>query len=139
VNYDGDLMLYPTPDGGDLNIIGGQPDMDAGLWTTVYLSLFSGVWWGNALSEQAEQLADSIEAVMLDDSNQGRLNVQEAARAALRWLVDDGIAAAVDVEATIPTAGWIALTITITEPAADPTVLRYKINWAGQRTAMGVS
>jgi phage gp46-like protein len=139
MNYDGDLMLYPTPDGGDINLVGGQPDMDAGLWTAIYLSLFSGKWWGNAISEQAARFADSIEAVIRTDSNRDRLDVEEAARKALQWLLDEGIASAVDVQATIPATGWIALAVTITEPGAEPAVLRYKINWAGQRVAMGVS
>lgn len=139
MNYDGDLMLYPTPDGGDINLVGGQPEMDAGLWTAVYLSLFSGKWWGNAISEQAARFADSIEAVIRTDSNRDRLDVEEAARKALQWLLDEGIASAVDVQATIPATGWIALTVTITEPGAEPAVLRYKINWAGQRAAMEVS
>ncbi len=137
--YDGDIMIYPTADGGDINIVAGQPDMDAGLWTAVYISLFSGKWWGNAIADKPEQFSDSIESLMENDSNQNRLDVQEAARTALRWMIDEGIATAVDAEATIPQLGYLGLTVTITEPAADPTVLKYKINWAGQRAAMGVS
>lgn len=139
MGYDGDIMLYPTQDGGDINVPNGQPDMDAGLWTAVYLSLFSGAWWGNAIATQAGQFVASLEELMRTDSNQTRLDVEEAARTALRWLLDEGIAVSVEVQATIPAAGYIALAVTIAEPAAEPTVLRYKINWAGQRAAMGVS
>ena len=139
MGYDGDIMLYPTEDGGDINVPNGQPDMDAGLWTAVYLSLFSGAWWGNAIATQAGQFTASVEELMRVDSNRTRLDVEEAARAALRWLTDEGIASAVEVQATIPATGRIDLVVTIMEPAAEPEVLRYKINWAGQRAAMGVS
>lgn len=137
--YDGDLLIYPTDDGGDINVVGGQPDMDAGLWTAVYLSLFTGDWWGNALSDAAARYAASVEDSIRTDSNADRLNVQEAARRALQWLVDDGIAESITVDATIPSGGRLNLTITVQEPAGDPAVLRYEINWAGQRAAMGVS
>jgi phage gp46-like protein len=138
-SYDGDLMLYGTPDGGEINVQDGQPDMDAGLATAVYLSLYSGDWWGNALAAKAERTVASIEDKQGLLTNAARLDVEAAARVALQWLVDEGIASAVDVAATLPAVGWLQLAVTVTEPNADPTVLRYKINWAAQRAAMGVA
>lgn len=139
--YDGDLFIYPTADGGDIDVQSGQPDMDAGLWTAVYLSLFSAAgWWGNAIAAPGEQ-AEST----LDDAMEGlltpalRQDIEEAARKALAWMVAAGIAASVTVAATIPSATRLDLTVTVEQPNADPTTYRFALNWAAQRVAMGVS
>lgn len=54
--FQGDIKLYLTADGADLNFESGQPDMDAGFENQVTLSLFvKQGWWGNSLIENSDQ------------------------------------------------------------------------------------
>jgi phage gp46-like protein len=55
------------------------------------------------------------------------------AREALAWLLEDRVAARVDVAAEISRPGWLGLAIAITRPGADVAVqYRYDVVWAGQ-------
>lgn len=56
---------------------------------------------------------------------------QQYAREALTWLIDDGIASAVDVVASIPRGGILALEIGITRPANPPIRYRFERFWSG--------
>jgi phage gp46-like protein len=138
--YDGDLFIYPTADGGDVNIQAGQPDMDRGLWTAVYLSLFSATgWWGNAIAETGGECESTLDDTMTGTLTPAlRLDIEESARQALAWMITAGIASAVSVVATISAADRLSLAVTITQPAADPVTYKYVLNWAAQRVAMGV-
>ena len=136
---DGDVRLTPTADGGDITLLGGQPDMDQGLETAVYLSLFAGPdWWGNLAGTLDERAESNLEALLSQTlTNQTRLDAEEYARQALAWMTRSGIAAKVSVAATLPALGWLVLAVTIEQPGTDPVVLRYQINWAAQRARMG--
>ena len=135
---DGDVRLTPTADGGDITLLGGQPDMDQGLETAVYLSLFAGPdWWGNLAGTLDERAESNLEALLSQTlTNQTRLDAEEYARQALAWMTRSGIAAKVSVAATLPALGWLVLAVTIEQPGTDPVVLRYQINWAAQRARM---
>jgi len=139
VVVDGDVRLTPTADGGTITLINGQPDMDQGLETAVYLSLFSGPgWWGNLASALDEQVGSTLEDMLSRTlTNQTRLDAEEAARQALAWMTRSGVASKITVAATLPALGWLALQITIEQPGTDPQVLRYQINWAAQAARMG--
>jgi len=139
MNYEGDVKLIQTDDGGDIEFIAGQPVMDQGLETAVYISLFSSDWWGNAISEQNEKLESKLEDIYNRNlSNQTRLDAEEYVRKALEWMIRLGIAKRIDVSASLPTPGWLGLEITIIEPNGSEQNLRYSINWAKQRVTMGV-
>lgn len=127
----GDVKITPTDDGGALVFVAGQPEMDAGLGTAVYLSLYtSRGWWADPdLGSDLE----SLEARPL--TNQTRLDVIEAARLALVWLVDEGIASAVDVSAEIIAPSVLALIVRVTEPTGTATAFRYRINWLAMQEA----
>lgn len=56
---------------------------------------------------------------------------QQYAREALAWLTEDGIASAVDVVASIPRSGILALEIGITRPANPPIRYRFERFWSG--------
>jgi len=139
MNYEGDVKLIQTDDGGDIEFVAGQPVMDQGLETAVYISLFSGDWWGNAISEQNEKLESNLEEIYNRNlSNKTRLDAEEYMRKALEWMIRLGIAKRIDVSASLPTPGWLGLEITIIEPNGSEQNLRYSINWAKQRVTMGV-
>lgn len=38
----GDILLFSTPDGGEIQVINGEPDMDGGFESAVYISIFGG-------------------------------------------------------------------------------------------------
>lgn len=139
MTYDGDVRVTNTEDGGEIIFERGQPEMDAGLETAVYLSLFSSPgWWGNAISEKAAQLGSDLESIQSRTlSNQTRLDAEEYARKALAWMVSEGVAASVRVVASIPRADLLGLTITIEQPSGSVVTLRYQINWAAQRARAG--
>lgn len=137
---DGDVRLQHIEDGGDIEFVAGQPAMDQGLGTAVYISLFSGSdWWGNVVSERDEKLESQLESLYerhLD--NRTRLDAEEYCRKGLDWLKRAGIAKDIEVEASLPAVGWIGLHVLITQPSGAETNLRYQVNWAAQRVAMGV-
>lgn len=122
---------------------------DDGLTTAVILSLFTDArarpddrlphsdsdlrgWWGDAwpmvpgesmgsrlwLTWPGKQTADNL------------ARAREAADESLRWLVDDGIARAVMVQATNPRDGVLALAVSIEKPDGEALSLRFESLWS---------
>jgi len=112
--------------------------MDAGFETALNISLFTeSNWWGNSLALPGEEVGSSFtEALRQPLTNQARLDIIEAARASLKWLTDTGVALSVTVEATIPAAGELAMSIKIAQPDRIPQTFRYGINWQNQKIIM---
>ena len=130
---DGDIRVTPTLDGGRIDMTGGQPAMDPGLMTAVYLSLFTEPgYWGASLLPVA--VGSGIPALFDEPlTNATRLAVIEAARNALAWMIAQGVAESVEPEATITGPGSLSLEIAIQQPApASPLTLRYRMSWAEQ-------
>jgi phage gp46-like protein len=139
MTFDGDPKITGFGE-YDLEIQDGQPTMDEGLENAVTLSLFSSAnWWGNAISGDVGPTGSAFEDVIQRTlTNQTRLDAEAAARSALAWLVDKGIASAVDVVATIPSVGMLGLVVTIEQPGRTSTV-RYSINWQAMSVRVGAA
>lgn len=135
LRYDGDVRLSLSSDGGFIRMRDGQTEMDQGLETAVTISLMSeGMWWGNSLAAEGEDVGSGfLESLRQPLTNQARLDVIEAAKASLAWLVDTGIATSVEVDGEIPSIGRLYLSITINQPVKSPATFRYTINWQAQR------
>lgn len=131
-----DIYLQPTEDGGQLNIINGKPEMTGGIETAVYLSLFTGPWWGNAISESESQEYNSTIPEIINSgvvTNSVRLKIIEAAEEALQWMITDGVAERIEADAEIKTGGQIYLSVTIYEPQkTTPVQVSYGLNWEAQ-------
>ncbi|MDR1586542.1 MAG: hypothetical protein LBS57_03700 [Treponema sp.] len=107
-DFEGDLLLEDTPDGGDIRIEDGLFVSDRSFRTSVYLSLFGGnkedngkvrnrkTWWGNTLRGVSEnqKLVSRFQALIhgLPMTTKNILDAEAAARLDLKWMVDDGIA-----------------------------------------------
>ncbi|MCP4444596.1 MAG: hypothetical protein GY811_04525 [Myxococcales bacterium] len=139
----GDVLLYQTDDGGEINVVNGLVEMSGGLQTSVYLSLFGGnedddgrqdsaqTWWGN-LSETEKPKRYRSEAQHLLQAlpaSSGNLRrIEDAAARDLQWFIDGGIASNVAVAASIPGLNYINLTIDI-EAYGEESRFNYVENW----------
>ncbi len=140
MNYDGDVKLIPTEDGGQITIEKGQTIMDDGLETAAYISLFSGDYWGNAISERDEKTESELETLFSQTlTNQVRLDAEEYALQALEWMKRQGIAAKIEAEGSIPRTGFLGLVVRIYQPDDTVAELRYQINWTNQQISMGAA
>ena len=135
----GDIRLYPTPDGGRLIFVNGQPEMDGTLENSIYISLFVSDNWLNSISSRFEQTRSTIHQTMNRSklTNQGRLDIMASARSALSWLTESGIASAIEVDARITGVGKMELIVTVEQPNAPRQILRYQLNWEQQRIVSG--
>lgn len=123
----GDVYLFHTPDGGEIDVEQGVTEMRGSLETSAYLSLFGGnyddageadttrTWWGNIGEAPANQyrsrfayLLGSIPAI---PANLRRL--EDAARRDLAWLISSGAATDIDVSITMPALNRIRVIIDI--------------------------
>lgn len=132
LTYLGDVQLLPTPSGGEVTWSSGQPVMDAGLMTAVYISLqtMTGWWADPSMGSELQALEEGAL------TNQVRLDYIEGVRKALAWLVSDGIASAVDVEAEIDGPARLNVLITITEPDGSASTYQYRATWAATKEAL---
>lgn len=138
----GDVLLFQTPDGGDIEVERGRVAFSGGLGTAAYLSLFGGneqdsgraddplTWWGNIDESQPERqyrsetqhLLRSIPAI---PANLRRL--EQAAERDLSWMVP-GVASAVSATASMPGRNRVRLVVSI-EADGAPSIFEYFENW----------
>lgn len=132
-NFEGDLLLVDTPDGGDILIDEGLFQADSSLETAVYLSLFGGnkedsgkvktnkTWWGNTLDETSdeEKLISRFQYIItaLPLSVKNIRAAEAAAVLDLQWAINLGIADKIEAEGRIKDKGWFFLEIKILKNA----------------------
>lgn len=133
--FDGDVAFILTPDGGQIIYTGGQPLMDpGGLENAVNLSLFSGPgWWANALNENESDRqigSDFEERVRPHAITTAYLrDVEDAARDALQWMINQNIAQAVAAVAVWPELNQVDLSILITKPGGETVTVSFELSW----------
>ena len=124
-----DVLLQQTNDGGEITYVNGNPETTNGLEVAVYLSLYGGnkkdsgssaddaiQWWANHDETQPERKYRSeFQALVQGLSNVAAnlLLIEDAAGRDLKWLVDTGVATAVEVNATVPAYNTLQVDITI--------------------------
>ena len=139
IRFEGDVQMKWTDDGGDITYKEGQPIMDGGLTTSVIISLFTlPGWWGNEIGDDDEKIGSKLlEALDKTLTIAVMQDAQEHARLALAWMVEQGVAKSVEVEASIPRADFLALKITIEEPNGEnPLSQRFMISWENQSASL---
>ncbi|MDP1960871.1 MAG: phage GP46 family protein [Reyranella sp.] len=144
-----DLALFwdATLGAADLAIEDGQLVVDAGLRSAIVISLFSdrradeadplpsgGVdrrgWWGDmAPSVAGDQIGSRLWLLSREKRTPILLTrIREYCQEALAWLVADGLAAAVTVEAAFSGATAVAIGVSIARPDG-PARQRYDFVW----------
>lgn len=137
--FDGDIAYVLGLDGGEIFYSGGQPVMDAGgLENAVNISLFSGEgWWANALNENEpdKQIGSDFEIRVRPKAinNAYLRTVEDAAKNALQWMINQKIAATITPTATWPELNQVDLEILIIKPDSVNVILKYQLNWENGR------
>jgi phage gp46-like protein len=135
--YEGDPKLILDENGADLVYRGGQPVMDRGLENAALISLHTREWCGNALMrEPAQRLGSKYE-----QENEQPLTISAlariggAARQALQWMLDRGVAKDIQAVSSNPTGRQTQTVVKISPPSNDPVILltkRFGVNWVAQ-------
>ena len=113
----GDVYMFNTVEGGNIQIENGVTTMSGGLETTAYLSMFGGnedddlssttinQWWGNGLeTDPANTYRSETQHLMtrLPATSSNLLRLEEAAGRDVAWMKDKGLVTSIAAEATIP-------------------------------------
>jgi len=144
-----DIRTVWRDQGGEWLVAGPSLADDDGLETAVVLSLFTDRvategdtsveptarrgWWGDAYPEvDGDRIGSRLWLLAREKQTPAVLARAELyAREALQWLVDDGVASAVDVSAEQVSLGVLGLAITITRSAQPVLRFRFDSFWKG--------
>jgi len=148
MDFNGDLLLIDTPDGGDIEIIDGVFTGDPGIATAVYISLFGGnkddagkiktnsTWWGNTLEGTAEaefivsRFQHIITALPLTVKNMQA--AEAAALLDLQWIIDQGVADTILAEGRVGERSKFVLTINILKNGDSIFESGFQTSWAAK-------
>lgn len=127
----GDLKLYDTPDGGEIRVINGEPTLDTGLETTVYISLFGqfSEWWGNEFQEIP--LTSNLMTFLINNpvTAQNLRRAEDRTELDLEWLKDTGIADEIEANVTY-NDGQLNVNVLITKESATLLEDKYALLWS---------
>ena len=135
--YEVDPRLTIDEDGSDLEFIGGQPVMDAGLENAILISLFTEDWFGNVFFNNPNH---RVGGKFLSSLNQPLSisaveTIRKAALSDLNWLIVEKIASVVEVVVTNPEAKKISVVVLVKPPGKDVQALLLEkngVNWVNQ-------
>jgi phage gp46-like protein len=131
----------------DIGIKNDEFVLDAGLETSVLISLFSDSredtrtedkrgWWGASVLDEdrlGAVFGSKLWLLLREKQTEETLvKIREWCNAALQWMIDEQIALAVDTEAEYLQIGIVAITIKIERGERDPLTFRYQYLWDGQ-------
>jgi phage gp46-like protein len=143
MSQQGDVRLFQTNDGGDISVTLGLVDMDGGLETAAYLSLFGGnedddgggdprfSWWANLAENDADfqyrsETQNLLQSLVVSPQNLRR--IEDAAGRDLAWMVTKGVASRVEVAASVQGLNKVLIEVTI-EAEGDETEFVFAENW----------
>lgn len=143
----GDIGFFvDSPNVIDLHLVGNDLVTDDGLRTAVIISLFTDRrvdteevpegdlsrrgWWGDLFSGNVgDQLGSRLWLLEREKRVQETLNrAEDYAKESLDWLVDDGVADSVDVDANYDENGALVLSISISRPKPKD-VFKFQTKW----------
>lgn len=132
----------------DISIGAAGIESDEGLETAIVLSLFSDArvteeelpptetskrgYWGDMYSDIDGDHHGS-KLWLFDREKQTLENlskIEDTSKAALQWMIDDGIVKSIDVQASYPQAERVLIAIQATKP--DGEIYAFKMLWDGQ-------
>lgn len=146
MEFEGDVLLRDTNDGGEIVIENGEILCDKGLRTAVYLSLLGGnkgddgisdseTWWGNKLRDipENEILRSRFQAIIRGKplTSKNLKDAEEAANDDLKWLIDEGIADKVECEIFTENRNFINLSVNILKESKTVIAETFCFEWGG--------
>jgi len=142
------LVFDPATFKSDIVLSGSDALIDNGLQTAVMLSLFTHAranqddvlpdggddrrgFWADAYSElQDDNFGSRLWLLSREKQTADVLNrAREYAHESLQWLIDDGVAASVDVNATWVRTGVLSLKTTIRKPSGKNLTYQFEQLW----------
>lgn len=138
-----DVLLFQTPDNGDMEIEGGLVTLTPGLDTAAYLSLFGGnwkddgsqnnrqTWWGNLNEAEPSKRYRSETQFLLGTIPAIPRNlrrIEDAATRDLQWLLDEPVASSLTVSASLIGLNRVKIEIVI-RAEGDESQFSYTENW----------
>jgi len=142
------LVFDPLTVKADIALSGSDALVDNGLQTAVMLSLFTharankddvlpdagddrrGFWADAYADKQDDRFGSRLWLLSREKQTPSVLNrAREYAQEALQWLVDDGVAKAVDVNATWLRTGVLSLETIITKPTGENLAYQFEQLW----------
>jgi phage gp46-like protein len=147
-----DIALFwnGTEHSADIAVAAGDLVMDSDLQTAVLISLFTDRraedddilpdefssrrgWWGDALDVNGVQRRIASRLWLLGREKQLTevvARAKEYAEESLAWLVEDGVATAVTVDARVAAKGVLSLAVRITRPKAGAAKFAFDFAWS---------
>lgn len=94
-------------------------------------------WWGDTGPSPRDPIGSRLWLLAREkQTNDVRLRAEDYAREALAWMVEDGVADAVDVEASWTRLGMLEVAVTITRAGDRVFAGRYGSMWRAQADAV---
>lgn len=146
-DFEGDVFLVETPDGGDVVVEDGLIKPCKDFSTAVYLSLFGGnkaddgkvknsrTWWGNVLEDlsEDEKMVSRFQAIVLGMPLSVK-SMREAERAAsldLNWFIEKKIADEIKTSGRIKERNNFLLSIEIKKEGKTLYGKEFALLWQG--------
>lgn len=140
---EGDVKLFQILNDGDMVIENGVAEMNGGLATAAYLSIFGGneddngrprdvkSWWGNFIEDDpsARYISETqhlMQALPLITGN--LIRIEDAVSRDLEWFLTEKIASSITVEATIPGVNKVDINVRIVAEGIEST-FSFTENW----------
>ena len=128
-----EILIIDKGDGGEFILEGGDLKQDGTFLSALYLSLFTGDAFYNIFTDYPTN-REFEDALSLPITIQNLRKVETLAGNALLWMLDQGVAKTIDVNAFGDKDEKINVEITITEP--DGTTGQYYITWQNEKIAL---
>ena len=146
-DFEGDVLLVETPDGGDVVVEDGLIKPCKDFSTAVYLSLFGGnkaddgkvknnrTWWGNVLAgvREDEKIISRFQAVIIGMpfSIKNIRAAENAARLDLNWFIEKKIADEIKTSGRIKERNSFLLSVEIKKEGKTLYGEEFALLWQG--------
>lgn len=146
--YEGDVLIYSTEDGGEINFDSGIIEMTSGFESMIYLLLFGGnigddgtkatekkQWWGNLIEQNNperkinSQFQNLLYGLPATPENLKRLKA--AAEQDLSPFITQKIADSIDISLSIPESKRIEIIIILWKNEQKLFETIFEENWKG--------